>query len=219
MTSSRIVLRFSALALLQLAWPLASSAQEPDGATETGHYLSLGSSAISTFTVKTHSPTLSPARIRTRPGYDISAGMGYRSGRLRVEGKIMYGRFNADDIRFAEGGGPLSGYFELQGAAIDLFHDFLTGTALRPYLGMGLGAVRFRARDITLAGFPPTVGDSRLFMGQLMAGMSYAKDAWNIALGYRYQRLGSQDYETGGASFRGDPINAHAVQLGAQFGF
>lgn len=219
MTSSRIILRVSALALLQLAWPSASFAQERDGTTEGGYYLSLGSSAISAFTVQTHSSMLSPASIRTRPGYDISVGMGYRSDGFRVEGKWMYGRFNADDIRFAEGGGPLSGYFELQGAAIDLFHDFPTGTALRTYLGTGLGAVRFRARDITLAGFPPTVGDNRLFTQQLMAGISYAKDAWDIVLGYRYQRLGSQDYETGGVTFSGEPIYTHAVQLGVHLGF
>ena len=190
----------------------------PEPGTD-GYYVSIGSSSVAAFSLKTTSPALSPATIRTRTGYDLGAGLGYRSGNIRVEGRILYGRFDADRISFAEGGGALSGYFDLLGATVDVLHELPMGTRLRPYVGAGLGAVRFRARSVTLAGFPPTVGENNLLSYQLMGGLAYTGPSWRVTVGYRYMGIGAQDYETGGVPLRGKSLGTNAVQLGAQFAF
>ncbi|CAN5741348.1 hypothetical protein BH23GEM7_BH23GEM7_24740 [soil metagenome] len=208
------------IAVLHLGGTAVSSAQEwQEGPAPTGYHLSFRASGVSPFSVNTTSRTLSPATIRTRPGYDIGAGMGYRFHALRIEGRIMYGRFEADSIRFAEGGGALSGYFDLRGAALELLYDLPVGGRLRLYVGAGLGGVGFRARDVTLAGFPPTTGDNTLLTHHLVAGVAYETDAWRLLLGYRYLGIGAQDYETGGTPLRGEPLRTHAIQLGTHFSF
>ncbi len=132
----------------------------------------------------------------------------------------MYGRSNADQVSFAGGGGDLSGSFDMWGAAVNFFYDIPTGGPFRPYVGAGLGALRFEANDITLADFPPTCGSNTLFAYKLMAGVSYAlADTWRLLLGYRFMGMGGQDYETGGIPLHGDPIQTHAVQVGVQFYF
>ncbi|MGI9182011.1 MAG: outer membrane protein [Longimicrobiaceae bacterium] len=207
-------------AVLHLGGTAVSSAQEwQDGPAPTGYHLSFRASGVSPFSVNTTSATLSPATIRTRPGYDIGVGMGHRFHALRIEGRIMYGRFEADSIRFADGGGALSGYFDLRGATIELLYDLPVGGRLRHYVGAGLAAVGFRARDVALASFPPTIGDNTLLAQQFTAGVSYGTDAWRLLLGYRYLGTGAQDYETGGIPLRGEPLRTHAIQVGTQFSF
>jgi opacity protein-like surface antigen len=194
--------------------------ERQEHALHTGYYLSLTPSAVFPFSLNTTSPLLSPARIRTEAGADISGALGYRSGDIRVEGAALYGRFDADSIRFLEGGGALSGYFDLRGTSVQVFYDLPTGTRLRPYVGAGLGVMRFRARAVTLSGFPPTVGSNTLLAHQLMGGISYAAShSWRLALGYRYMGMGEQDYETGGVPLRGGSIRTHAVQVSTQFFF
>lgn len=204
-------------AVLHLGGTAVSSAQgRQDGPAPTGYHFSFGASLVSPFSVNTTSPSLSPATTRTQPGYDIGAGLGYRFHALRIEGRILYGRFEADSIRFAEGGGALSGYFDLHGATIELLYDLPVGGRLRPYLGAGLGGVRFGAQEVMLAGFPPTTGDNTLLAQQLMAGVSFGTDALRLLLGYRYMGMGAQEYETGGIPLRGEPLRTHAIQLRTQ---
>lgn len=194
--------------------------QEKEGAPQKGFYLSFTPSAVHPFSVETTSPNLSPAKIKTQWGVNIDGGLGYRFGDFRVEGEVMYGRSGADHISFSGGGGDLSGYFDLWGATINFYYDLPTGTGFRPYVGAGLGGILLEAHNITLAGFPPTHGSNRLLAYKLMAGISYAlTDVWRLFLGYRFTRMGGQDYETGGIPLHGDPIQTHAVQAGMQFYF
>jgi OOP family OmpA-OmpF porin len=194
--------------------------QGEGAAPQSGLYLSFTPSAVCPFTVDTTSPSLSPGKTKTQWGAGISGGLGYRYGDFRVEGEVMYGRSNADHVSFSGGGGDLSGYYDMWGATVNFFYDIPIGVRIRPYVGAGLGGIRFEAHDITLAGFPPTRGSNRLFTYKLMAGVSYAlTDAWRLLLGYRFMGMGGQDYETGGVPLHGHSIQTHAVQVGMQFYF
>ncbi len=187
---------------------------------QTGFYLSLTPSAVAPYSMDTTSPGLSPGKIETHWGFDIGGGAGYRYGDFRVEGEVLYGRSDGNDVSFSGGGGDLSGYVDMYGATINFFYDIPTGARFRPYVGAGLGGVRLKAHDLTLAGYPPTRGSNTLFTYKLMAGVSYTlTDAWRLLLGYRFMGMGEQDYETGGTPLKGDSIHTHAVQVGVQFYF
>jgi len=194
--------------------------QEKGDVLPNGFYLSIAPSASFPFSVETTSPGLSPAETRTQWGVGMGGGLGYRYSDFRVEGEVMYGRNDVKDIRFVGGGGDMSGYYDLWGATMNLFYDLPVGSRFRPYVGAGLGVVFFEAHDITLAGFPPTHGSSKLFACKLMAGVSYTlSDAWRLLLGYRFMAMNGPDFETGGLPLHGDPVQTHAVQAGVQFYF
>lgn len=139
---------------------------------QTGFYLSFSPSAVCPFSVDTTSQSLSPGTTKTKWGYGIGGGLGYRYGDFRVEGEVIYGRSDADRVSFSGGGGDVTGYYDMWGALVSFFYDIPTGTKFRPYVGAGLGGIRFKAHDITLAGFPPTYGNNTLFTYKLMAGVS-----------------------------------------------
>jgi opacity protein-like surface antigen len=191
--------------------------QQPTGPPPDGYHLSVDAATIAPFSVHTTLPALSPARVRTHMGYEIGAGLGFRAHDIRIDGKVSYGRAGADDIRLDQGGGPFDGYYVLSGVTLGVLYDLPTGGPLRPYLGAGLGGVRFRAREVTLAGFHPTVGDNTLLSQQVSAGFTYAPARRCIGLGYSFLRMGAQDYETGGVPLRGAPIQIHAVEISTRF--
>lgn len=186
----------------------------------TGFYFSVTPSFVFPFSVDTTSPGLTPARTGVKWGVGIGGGLGYRFHDFRVEGEVLYGRNEVKDIRFTGGGGEMTGYYDWWGGTINFFYDIPTGIRLRPYVGAGLGAVLFTAHDVTLAGFPPTTGESTLFIYQFMAGASYTlSDAWRLVLGYRFMGMSGPEFETGGMPLYGDPLRTHALQAGVQFYF
>lgn len=196
-------------------------AAEPKGkGPPSGFYLCLSPFVTNAFDVETSSPILSPGKTETKRGFGLEGGLGYRYGDFRMEGELLYSRNDADRVRFVGGGGEVSGYYDMQGATLNFFYDVPTGLRFRPYLGAGLGGLRIEARDITLAGFPPTRGSSSVFAYKLMAGVSCEfAEAWRLLLGYRFMGTGGQDYETGGIPLHGDPLRIHALQAGVQFYF
>ena len=209
----------SALLVLWLAGTVWAG-QGKDGASQSGFYVSLAPAIVLPFSVETTSPGLTPAETKTKWGVGIGGGLGYRFRDFRVEGEVTYGRSDVKDIRFVGGGGDMTGYYDLWGATINFFYDIPTGIRLRPYAGAGLGAIRFEAHDITLAGFPPTNGRNTLFAYRFMAGMSYAlSDAWRLLLGYRFMGMSAPDFETGGVPLYGESLQTHALQAGVQFFF
>lgn len=211
--------RFVLIAALGLA-PAGFAAEPAPAATAgDGWYGVLAVGSVGGFDVKTTSPGLSPARVSTQPGYEVAGGVGRGFGRLRIEGKVLHGRFDADQISFDGGGGRLAGYYDTLGATVEAFYDLWTGNRLRPYVGAGVGAVRFRARSVALDGFPPTVGDNTELSYQLLAGIDYAGPGWRIGLGYRYLGIGSQDFSTGGIPLRARALGTDAIQVSARLAF
>jgi|GEM_PF-3187620 opacity protein-like surface antigen len=204
--------------LLAAAVCCAAGQQKP--APAGGFYVSVAPSAVFPFFVETTSPGLSPAETKAEWGWEIGAGLGYRRRDFRIEGEVTYGRHEASDIRFAGGGGDLSGHYNLWGAVVNVFYDIPTGVRLRPYVGVGAGVVRFEARDIRLANFPPTEGLCNLFTYRLMAGLSWMlSDAWRLTAGYRFAGMNGPEFETGGALLSGEPFSTHAFSAGIQYHF
>jgi OmpA-OmpF porin, OOP family len=196
------------------------SAGQQRAASQAGFYLSLTPSATGPFTIHTTSPILSPARIDSQWGGGIDGALGYRYGGFRVEGEVTYGRSNGDRVAFPEGGGELSGHMNMWGATANFLYDIPTGSRWSPYLGAGLGGMRVQAKDLTLAGFPPTHGSSTVFAYKVMSGVSCSlTQQWRLLGGYRFTATGEQDYETGGVPLHGKAIRSHALQAGVQFYF
>lgn len=216
----KVFLSLTSVLLVLLTAGVLWAGQGKGRASETGFYFSLTPSLIFPFSVDTTSPGLTPAETRAKWGFGIGGGLGYRIRDFRVEGEILYGRNDVKDIHFTGGGGDMTGYYDLWGAAINFFYDIPAGFRFRPYVGAGLGAVLFTAHDITLAGFPATNGRSTLYAYQFMAGASYTlSDTWRLLLGYRFMGMSGPDFETGGIPLYGDPVRTHALQAGVQFYF
>ncbi len=189
-------------------------------APQSGWYISFTPSVLGPFSVDTTSPGLSPAEVKSEWGMGISGGLGYRYGDFRVEGEVLYGRNDGNDISFAGGGGDVTGRYEWSGALINLYYDIPTGVGVRPYVGAGLGGVRFEADDITLAAFPPTNGTSTLFAYNVTAGVTYSlTDSLRLLMGYRLLGMEGPDFQTGGAPLYGKSIHIHGFQVGVQFFF
>jgi len=211
---------FLSVVCLLLTAEIWCAAGQEKTAPAGGFYLSVAPAAVFPFSVETTSPGLAPAETKVEGGWEIGAGLGYRRRDFRMEGEATYGRHEASDIRFAGGGGDLSGHYTLWGATVNVFYDFPTGVRLRPYVGVGAGVVRFEARDIRLANFPPTEGLCNLFTYRLMAGFSWMlSDAWRLTAGYRFAGMNGPEFETGGALLSGEPFYMHAFSAGIQYHF
>ena len=204
------------LALATLSWA-GQTAKDP---APSRTYFSITPALICPFSVKTTSPILSPAKTRTQWGKGISGAMGYRINHLRMEGELLYAQSNADDIRFATGGGDLSGYYKMWGGSINAYYDIPTTHKLCPYIGAGLGVTRFSAQEIALGTFPPTTGATTVLTYRIMAGVTYPLTrTLTIQAGYRLTGMGHQDYITGGTPLTGASLKIHAILVGVQYHF
>ncbi len=142
-------------------------------------------------------------------GYALLGAIGYDTGdiwhlgKVRIEGEIGYRENDFDDI----GGVSVGGDVEQLSFMANVYHDFLPGSRIRPYIGAGLGAVDV---DVTasLGGFAASASDTE-FVYQLMAGLTF-EATQNIAIDaeYRYTEVDTSPN-----------VENHAILIGTRFKF
>lgn len=126
--------------------------------------------------------------------------------------------------------GTVEGDYEGLSAIAMAFYDFDTGSALRPYIGAGLGLLDVDLEATTpgaLNAGPTTPfalvdGSSTELATRLAAGVAYDAGAFDVTLGYNWTRSGRANLGGQGAftTFGFAPrVNVHSFTLGARINF
>lgn len=205
-----------------MVYPLAA---ETNCITNPGNdfYLSLTPTFILPFSIDTDSPTLSPATTNSNSGAGLKLGLGYRIRAWRLQGEISYSNNKVKDIEIDDPdypGGDMTGNYNMWAATINLFYDIRTCLKTTPYIGAGLGMLQFQANDITLEDDPPTVGCNNLFTYNLRTGIRHPfSPDWQLILGYQFTGMGEQDFRTGPADLKAEPIYINKIELGINYIF
>lgn len=176
-------------------------------------------------------------------GYAFDSGQGF--GRLRLEADFARSEANFDGV-FRENvqvfvpcgeisgspclDGTVDGEYEGLSAIAMAFYDFNTGSALRPYIGAGVGVL-----DVDLEATTPGAlnagattpfalvdGSSTELATRVAAGVAYDAGMFDVTLGYSWTRSGRANLGGQGAftTFGFAPrVNVHSFTLGARINF
>lgn len=159
------------------------------------------------------------------PDYDlgpaVSGHLGYNFGQvgpvgLRTEGEVVWRHDGVDQLNGRDASGSLSSL----GLFGNLLADIPTGTALTPYVGVGLGGVQVRVNDVAAPGFG-RVDDSEWKLGyQGIAGLSYAlTDKLALRGDYRYMATTSPTFTADNGQSVKVPTGNHTLMVGLTWHF
>lgn len=128
-------------------------------------------------------------------------------GKLRLEAEIGYRENNGDSVSFGGQSASLGGDLEQLSFMANVYHDFLPGSQIRPYLGVGIGAVDGDIKVNALGASFASTGTE--FAYQAMAGLSFqVNQQWALDAEYRYTGVDA-----------GERLDNHAILVGLRFGF
>jgi opacity protein-like surface antigen len=151
-------------------------------------------------------------------GWDLEPGNPVGEGRVELE----YTRRSnpLDQVKFAEGSFKGGGKVTADSLLINFFAVVRDYGRWSPYAGVGIGAARIEASDLTVTGQPMGNGSVVVFAYQLGAGIDVAlTDHLNLDLGYRLFSSSRPKFtEASGHKFEMDYIN-HSAVLGLRVGF
>ena len=144
------------------------------------------------------------------PGFNITAALGYDLGMIRVEGEIGYRIFDFDEITVLgiPGGLSLDGDVSALTFMGNGYYDFDINSAIKPYVGVGLG---FADADVefTIPGLGTVDVGSTEFAYQFMLGAGIEiSPGTDLTAGYRYFGIAE--------SFAPD---SHEFNVGVRFSF
>ncbi len=137
----------------------------------------------------------------------LDTGEIWEAGKVRLEAEIGYRENDIDNVRIGGVNFSSSGDVEQLSFMANVYHDFLPGSQIRPYLGVGLGIVD---GDVSgnVGGFSVSNSGTE-FAYQAMAGLSYQVDSqWAIDAEYRFTGVDSSP-----------DLENHAILVGLRFGF
>lgn len=145
------------------------------------------------------------------PGWAAAIRGGMSMGNLRPELELGWRNWGADN-----GGGDL----DMLSAFANLNYDFMPNGSWSPYLGAGLGMVRFSADDLRVGAATSNDKDTT-WAAQGIAGAWFALNQnWLVSADYRYQYTGDAELTTGVAGANFEPDNQiHTVMLGLTYRF
>lgn len=194
-------------------------------AQHSGPYLGafLGGNALAS---SKGSDDLGEFRITFKPALQGSAVLGwdFESGNPAGEGRVEleYSRRSnsLDKLSFVEGRFEGSGTLTADSLLVNSFAVFHDNSRWAPYVGVGLGAARIVASDLTVAGRPLGSGSVTVFAYQAGSGIDVAlTNRLNLDLGYRFFGTARPAFtETGGRTFRMDYFS-HCAVIGLRAGF
>ena len=160
------------------------------------------------------------------PGYVLSGAGGYDFGSVwsyggvRVEGEVSYRKNDVDVHSVAALGGDQAGSTgdaSALGVMANVYHDFLPGNRLRPYIGGGIGFALVDFSDYGIAAIPNVLDDDdTAFAWQAMAGVSYDITK-QVSLGAEYRFFSAEadiTTSTATSSVKNDVnYDSHSIML------
>jgi OOP family OmpA-OmpF porin len=148
-----------------------------------------------------------------------SVGYGFGNG-LRGELELGHraGSVRSVDNAAGTGGGGRLDVTSLMG---NILYDFANDTSFVPYIGVGAGGARLRAKDIGPdRGNAIVSGSTNVFAYQAIAGLDY-RIGTNTALGASYRYFATQSASIGSSA--GDsatiPYRDHSIMVGMRYAF
>jgi opacity protein-like surface antigen len=213
------------LSIAALGFSLLISA--PARAQHSGPYIGafLGGTAL--MNSKSSSDTQGDSRLSYKPammeggvvGWDLEPGNALGEGRLELE----YSRRSnsLDKAAFSTGNVPAGGKLTADSLLFNCIGVFRDDVFWAPYLGVGLGAARLKADNLTVTGTPLSNDSAVVFAYQVQAGLDIAlAKHFSLDLGYRYFSTARPTFReaTGNRTFTLDYVN-HSAVLGLRIGF
>jgi opacity protein-like surface antigen len=169
------------------------------------------------------------------PDYGLMGAVGYRMGNIRLEGEYNYFKNNFSGSTFFKDGTtePLGPAQSSPGAYVDgralmfnAYYDIpIKGSALKPYIGAGVGVYEAHIVNLSPAGFGGFVANatsSDRFAFQLRTGLSYSLSReLDVFLGYRYFQGKQFEYpiENSPLVLKPNGLESHSGELGIRYNF
>jgi opacity protein-like surface antigen len=134
-----------------------------------------------------------PSRLENDTGWTVGVEIGSQATEhLRFGLSVLYNRFNTSSVQIAPNPIPESGgqVVDMVRPIWNLYYDFsFLDAFLRPYVGVGLGAV-WAQFDSTSLGYGETSDWGLAFVAHVGTHIAIT-DTWLLKVGYRYNRTGS----------------------------
>lgn len=145
-------------------------------------------------------------------GYAINAGVGYRvTKNLRAELELGYGSSSIDGFKTLGLSFPMNADVDMWSLTANVFYDFDTGSAFRPYVGLGAGVAHTEIGDAIVAGVPAPGDESDDFTMLGEVGASFdVRPGLALVPAYRYMHVFSSESDT-------DDSTAHVFKIGVRF--
>lgn len=161
----------------------------------------------------------STVSIGTGPAGTASVGYGFGNG-LRGELELGHraGSVRSVDNAAGTGGG---GRLDVTSLMANVLYDFANETSFVPYIGVGAGGARVRAKDVGPdQGNAIVSGNANVLAYQAIAGLDYRIGA-NMALGasYRYFATQSASIGTTAGNSATIPYRDHSIVVGMRYAF
>lgn len=146
-------------------------------------------------------------------GATLAIGHAYANG-ARAEVEVAYRANDLDKISVSGlGSGSIDGEMTSWGVLLNMFFDFDTGTAFKPFIGAGVGYANV---DLEIEGESE---DDNVFAYQLMAGCGYAVSPV-VTLDVQYRYFASDDPEFSDAGMTVDSeYMTHNIMFGLRYNF
>lgn len=197
----------------------------PTRAQHSGPYIGafLGGSALMN---SKSSDNLGDSRLSYKPalmegtmvGWDLEPGNALGEGRLELE----YSRRSnsLDKATYNTGSVPGGGKMTADSLLFNCIGVFRDDTIWSPYLGLGLGAARLKADNLTVTGKLLSNDSAVVFAYQVQTGFDIELSKYfSLDLGYRYFSTARPTFvEASGRKFTMDYVS-HNVVLGLRVGF
>jgi OmpA-OmpF porin, OOP family len=153
-------------------------------------------------------------------GWAAQAAGGYAFDKnWRAELELGYRRNDVDSVNGTAGAGN-NGYVGAFSAFANMLYDFDTGSNWTPYLGLGVGALRYKASSMQVAtGTTVNDGDTVL-AGQGILGVGYnVTPNTQLFVDYHYVRADDPTVKNSAGNDVNTEYKAHTVMLGFRYSF
>ncbi|MGK7889959.1 MAG: outer membrane protein [Leptolyngbyaceae cyanobacterium] len=162
--------------------------------------------------------------VDTDTGFGINSALGYQFDDARAELELGFGTNPVDDVTVAGTEVDSDGRLNNWTIAANGYYDIPTGSALRPYVGAGVGVAWLVADDVSVD--LPVAGEADLddsgvsFIFQAQAGLAYDfSENTSAFVGYRLQGIPGQDFSAADVNLNADTVLIHSAQVGARYRF
>jgi opacity protein-like surface antigen len=162
------------------------------------------------------------ADIKAKTGFGIGLLGGFDFGTYRLEGEFAYRKNNLKEITFVgDPTEPVGGDVSTMALMVNGYYDFRTvSPTFVPYLGLGLGGARVKAKAIHQDTSTIYSDSDTVFAYQFAAGVGYViSKELTLDLGYKYFATTKPEFQdTTGVKVEVEYMS-HNIFLGARYSF